>query len=234
MTAIVTLLVIAIFSLLAVRIATTALTMTGLNSDTASFQSYSAFFGVGFTTREAELVVNHPVRRRIIRDLILAGNIGLTSSLATLVATMMQSPDSVHPLVVIGLVTGGIVSILYVSKIGFIRRTMDYWIQHSLQRAGLVRAMDYDLLLRIERGYCVSEYLADGTCSLINKSLGESRPWDHGVAVLAIRRNEEILPGLPKASDIIHANDVVTLYGEEHAIKRLLSGIEVNQKEPTP
>ncbi|MDZ4851234.1 MAG: hypothetical protein SGI77_18250 [Pirellulaceae bacterium] len=48
----------------------------------------SAFFGVGFTTREAELVVNHPVRRRIIRDLILAGNIGLTSSLATLVATM--------------------------------------------------------------------------------------------------------------------------------------------------
>ena len=100
MTAIATLLVIAIFSLLAVRVATTALTMTGLSSDTASFQSYSAFFGVGFTTREAELVVNHPVRRRIIRDLILAGNIGLTSSLATLVATMMQSPDSIHPLLI--------------------------------------------------------------------------------------------------------------------------------------
>ena len=78
MAAIVSLIVIAMVSLLAVRAGTTALMMTGLSWDTASFQSYSAFFGVGFTTREAEMVVNHPVRRRIIRDLILAGNIGVT------------------------------------------------------------------------------------------------------------------------------------------------------------
>ena len=91
--------------------------------------------------------------------------------------------------------------------------------------------MDYELLLRIERGYCVSEYLADSSCSLVNKSLRESRPWDHGVAVLAIRRNEEILTGLPSASDIVQPNDVVTLHGVEHAIKRLLSGTELKQKE---
>lgn len=222
MTAVATLLVIAVFSLLAVRVATTALVMTGLSSDTASFQSYSAFFGVGFTTREAELVVNHPVRRRIIRDLILAGNIGLTSSLATLVASMMQTPNSIHPLFVIALVTFGILALLYVSRIRFIQRTMDFWIQHSLQRAGLVRAMDYELLLRIERGYCVSEYVVEDTCVIAGKSLRESRPWDHGVVVLAIRRNDEVLPGLPCPSDVIQLNDVVTLYGEEHAVKRLL------------
>ena len=85
MTSIIALLVITLVSLLVVRIGATALMMTGISWDTASFQSYSAFFGVGFTTREAEMVVNHPVRRRIIRDLILAGNIGLTSVLATLV-----------------------------------------------------------------------------------------------------------------------------------------------------
>ncbi|MCB1064424.1 MAG: potassium transporter TrkA, partial [Verrucomicrobiae bacterium] len=65
-------------SLVIVRVGSTALMMTGLSWDTASFQSYSAFFGVGFTTKEAELVVDHPIRRRIIRDLILAGNVGLT------------------------------------------------------------------------------------------------------------------------------------------------------------
>ncbi|MDP4582910.1 MAG: hypothetical protein NWT04_03235, partial [Verrucomicrobiales bacterium] len=75
-----TLLVIVTISLIVVRVGSTALMMTGLSYDTASFQSYSAFFGVGFTTKEAELVVDHPVRRRIIRDLILAGNIGLTSA----------------------------------------------------------------------------------------------------------------------------------------------------------
>jgi hypothetical protein len=49
MTAIITLFVIAVFSLLAVRVATTALIMTGLSFDTASFQSYSAFFGTSLT-----------------------------------------------------------------------------------------------------------------------------------------------------------------------------------------
>ena len=46
MTAIATLLVIAAFSLLAIRVATMALVMTGLSSDTASFQCYSAFLAI--------------------------------------------------------------------------------------------------------------------------------------------------------------------------------------------
>lgn len=222
MTALITLFVIAIFSLIAVRVATTALTMTGLSFDTASFQSYSAFFGVGFTTREAELVVNHPVRRRIIRDLILAGNIGLTSALATLVASMMQSPEGVHPLLIVLILVLGILFLMYISKIAIVRRTMDYWIQKSLKSAGFVRAMDYELLLRIERGYCVSEFVIETDCPIVNKSLQDSRPWDHGVIVLAIRRNDEFLPGIPNRTAFLYAGDVVTLYGEEHAISRLL------------
>lgn len=82
--------VITVLSLLVIRVGATALMMTGLGWDTASFQSYSAFFGADFTTKEAEMVVNHPVRRRIIRDLIFAGNIGLTSGLVTLIVTVLQ------------------------------------------------------------------------------------------------------------------------------------------------
>ena len=88
------LLAIVTVSLLIVRIGTTALMMTGLGRDTSSFQSYSAFFGVGFTTEEAENVVNHPVRRRIIRDLILFGNVGLTSALATIIITFLDAKSS--------------------------------------------------------------------------------------------------------------------------------------------
>jgi K+/H+ antiporter YhaU regulatory subunit KhtT len=62
----------------------------------------------------------------------------------------------------------------------------------------------------------------DESCAIVNKPLHESRPWDHGVVVLAIRRNQEFLPGLPQRTDTIEINDVLTLYGEEHAIKRLL------------
>jgi hypothetical protein len=84
MSAIVLLLVIALVSLLITRVATIALTVTGLPHQAARFQARSALSGVGFTTSETEQVVNHPVRRRIIMALMLLGNVGIVTAVAGL------------------------------------------------------------------------------------------------------------------------------------------------------
>jgi hypothetical protein len=222
MHSVVALLVITLVSLIAVRVGATALMMTGLSWDTASFQSYSAFFGVGFTTREAEMVVNHPVRRRIIRDLILAGNIGVTSALATLVVTIMQSDTHWDPLIIVGSLVGCIVAMFYLFRVGLIQRSVDYLIRGALQKAGLVHAMDYELLLRIQSGYCVSEVEVLNDTPIVNKTLRESRPWDHGVIVLAIKRHGETIAGLPGPTETLLKGDLLTVYGEEHRVKAML------------
>ena len=85
MAAIISLLVVVALSLLITRIATVALTLTGLSQEVARFQARSAFSGVGFTTKESEQVVHHPVRRRIVLLLILLGNAGVVSVLASLI-----------------------------------------------------------------------------------------------------------------------------------------------------
>lgn len=216
------LLVIVLVSLLAVRVGATALMMTGLSWDTASFQSYSAFFGVGFTTREAEMVVNHPVRRRIIRDLILAGNVGLTSALATLVVSMMQTETSGHMLLIVLGVSIGIVAILSLSRVSWLQRLLDRLIHRALEHAGMVRALDYELLLRIQHGYVVSEIEVLPDSFLEGRALSESRPWDHGVIILAVRRKDEFIPGLPGRSEVIQAGDVLTAYGMEHSLRRMV------------
>ena len=77
MLAIASLLVVVLISLIVTRVATVALVSTGLSREMARFQARSAFTGTGFTTQEAESVVNHPVRRRIVMALMLAGNAGL-------------------------------------------------------------------------------------------------------------------------------------------------------------
>jgi hypothetical protein len=223
MSSIIALFVIAIVSLIAVRVGATALMMTGLSWDTASFQSYSAFFGVGFTTREAEMVVNHPVRRRIIRDLILAGNVGLTSGLATLVVTLMQTGGTSRMLMVVGALAVCVGLLLTLSRVGWLQRLLDRIIQHTLERAGMVRALDYELLLRIQHGYVVSEIEVLPDTVLAGRTLRESRAWDRGVIILAIKRNEEMVPGLPGPADMILAGDVLTAYGKE---KSLLSLVE--------
>ena len=221
MAAIVSLIVIAMVSLLAVRAGTTALMMTGLSWDTASFQSYSAFFGVGFTTREAEMVVNHPVRRRIIRDLILAGNIGVTSAAATLIATMVQNSSGFRPLLIVGGLVCGLCLLLYLTRVGWVQRAIDKMIQRTLEQTGLVRVMDYELLLRIQHGYVISQVEIMGDSPIANQSLRHSRPWDHGVIVLSIKSGGKDLPGIPSADTALSIGDVVTVYGEEHHIRAL-------------
>ena len=50
----VSVLVVLLVSLLIARVGTVALTVTGMSREAARFQARSAFFGVGFTTGEAE------------------------------------------------------------------------------------------------------------------------------------------------------------------------------------
>lgn len=78
LTALVTLLVIG-------RLASMALMMTGLSKDVARFQSRSALTGAGFTTRESESVVDHPVRRRIVELLMIAQSAGLATIVVSLI-----------------------------------------------------------------------------------------------------------------------------------------------------
>ena len=87
MLAIISLLITLTLSLLVTRVAAMALMLTGLSREAARFQARSAFSGVGFTTNESESIVSHPVRRQIVMSLMLLGNIGI----ATVVATLMVS-----------------------------------------------------------------------------------------------------------------------------------------------
>ena len=75
-----------------VRIGAAAFELTGLDPEQSHFQSLYAFSGTGFTTREAELIVVHKQRRKIASVLMILGNAGL----ATLIATLANSirPDA--------------------------------------------------------------------------------------------------------------------------------------------
>lgn len=212
---VIALLIIALVSLLVVRVGATALMMTGISWDTASFQAYSAFFGVGFTTKEAELVVNHPVRRRIIRDLILAGNVGLTSALATLIVTLLQSSSGGDTMLMLLWLVGGLVVMLLISRLAWFQKMLDHIIQRTLERTGMVRALDYELLLRIQHGYVVSEIEVLPGTFLAGRTLRESRPWDRGVVILAITREGKTHSGIPARDDLIKAGDILTAYGKE-------------------
>mgnify|MGYP000073551448 CR=1 FL=1 len=98
-------------AMIAVRIGGIALELTGVEQHVARFQALSAFTGTGFTTREAEQVVNFPQRRRIISVLILVGNAGIITAIASLAqtftTTLNRQPEEVA-LIFGQLVTAGL------------------------------------------------------------------------------------------------------------------------------
>lgn len=96
MYAIATFVIVAIPTMIFTRLVTGALIATGLPPDMASFQARSAFTGVGFTTIEAENVVNHPLRRRIIAAAMIVGTLGTaTLVVAVLLGFLAPGPGSI-------------------------------------------------------------------------------------------------------------------------------------------
>jgi hypothetical protein len=226
MGSIVALIIITVLSLLVVRISSHALVMTGLSVDTARFQAVSAFFGVGFTTREAELVVNHPVRRRIIRDLIVVGNIGLTSALATVVVSFVAHENKLDRVL---LKLSALVVALFLFwvlwKIRFFRTSVDWVILRSIERIGVVKALDYEVLLRAQHGYGVAECVLEPGHPLVGKTLAEVKLRNQGVVVLGIARvglNDEpgVYIGAPHGEAMLLAGDVLTVYGRDADVRR--------------
>lgn len=95
------------------------------------------------------------------------------------------------------------------------KRLLDWAIRKSLERAGVIHAMDYELLLRVSAGYCISEVEVTDECVLANKSLRESRPADRGIIVLGISHEGQPFLGAPGPAEKILIGDVITVYGRE-------------------
>jgi hypothetical protein len=216
------LLAIVVAALLIVQLGANALVLTGMSQAAARFQASSAFFGVGFTTLEAEMVVNHPVRRRIILHLIISGNIGLTSALATLIVTMMnKDADGVHFLLYLFLIVGGAVAFGLLLNVGWIKRPMDALMKKSLKMVGVIEALDYEVLLNIKEGYSVSEIEVEEGHSFAGKALKESRPSDHGVVVLGIHHKDGSFVGAPGKNELIEAGDLIMIYGADKVVSSI-------------
>jgi len=211
-------------SLIIVRIGATALEMTGLSKEVASFQAQSAFSGTGFTTSESEYVVSHPVRRKIIRILIFLGSAGITSAMATLVLTFVgKSRSEATSYIIILALSLGTLYVVFTSK--RVERWMKKWIRRFLQRAfPQLRVYDYTQLLGITHGYSISQIKVKKNSWLANKTLRELELDKEGILVLGIYRKTEkgeIYIGAPRGDTLIKPGDVLVCYGPENALLNL-------------
>ncbi|MFG0246415.1 MAG: TrkA C-terminal domain-containing protein [Phycisphaerales bacterium JB052] len=234
------LLIIVFIALVIVRIGSKALMMTGLSHDVADFQAISCFFGVGFTTSEAEMIVNHPARRKIASHLIIAGNIGLTGAMSTLVLTFVDNEptwfDRIIPyegsgmfFIKLGLILASVLIIGGVFRMRITKALLDRVIEASLRRFQQVRAIDYETVLRSGDGFSVMQVEIESGNELIGSTLAGAALGTKGVLVLNIMRHGGESIGAPHPTTELMPGDLLTVYGQEALIPVVL-GAEPKRK----
>jgi TrkA-C domain len=217
--AVITILVVLFASLLIVRVGAVALALTGMAREAARFQARSAFFGVGFTTAEAESVVSHPVRRRIIAWLILLGNAGVISVLGTLVISFGSGGG--NTLARIALLLAGLLVLGALAASRPVDRMLTRLIRRALSRWTDLDVRDYSAVLELEEGYEVAELLVEGSDWIAGRRLAELTLRDEGVVVLGVHRAVGAYVGAPDGDTLIRAGDVLTMYGRESRVAEL-------------
>ena len=216
-------------SLIVNRVAAVAFMATGLSREAARFQARSAFTGVGYTTTEAESVVNHPVRRRIAMILMLLGNVGVATVAGTVFLAVSQVSDAVDDKNMSGwqiaravsVLAAGVFSLVWLSNSEWVERRLNRIISRALRKYTSLNVQDYVALLHLSQGYGISELRVEPEDWLANKTLIELALPHEGVLVLGVQRQGGAYLGAPHGSTRVRPYDTLLLYANLERIEEL-------------
>ena len=222
---IVSLLFILCTSLVVTRLATVALTLTGIPRQMAKFQARSAFSGAGFTTSESEQIVNHPVRRKIAQSLMLWGNIGIVSVLCSMFFSAVHCHDwtAWHW----GLLIGGIIGFYLLATNKLVERGMVRGFRTLLKRFSSIQVSRGARLLHLNFLYGVELIDSSETDALIGKQIGSIRSKHPSVTVLGVQHNGGDFLGEPDDTYVVKKGDCLILFGHVDAVHAFYADLGV-------
>ncbi|MCJ7522023.1 MAG: hypothetical protein MUP21_07385 [Dehalococcoidia bacterium] len=215
------LLVAILISFIVVSVGGLALQLTGIESEVARFQALSAFSGTGFTTTEAERIVQHRTRRRIVTILIILGNAGLVTIIATMVATFTQVTGYGWFFARLGII---IVSILVLYRLVIGSRFGNRFLQ--LVRKPLIKRILRDApaaeeIFHAGKGWSVSLITIKEESKKAGLSLSEL-VGEEDLIILTLEAADDFI-SRPGVGEKINVGDRLLVYGRSESIKRLLA-----------
>ena len=207
-------------SYLVVRIGAIALEMTGMERSRARFQALSAFSGTGFTTKEAELVVNHPRRRKIVTYLMILGNAGIVSVIATFVLSLRQT-GTFRPSLNLVIIAASLFILYRVASHQKLAKRLTQKIRETLREKLHFQKVHVEELLQQSDGYGIASILIGRRSKVAGLTLSESGFKEKDLMILSVERDEEVIP-VPKAQTKIRVGDRLICYGKLENLKGLV------------
>lgn len=222
-------------SFFVVRIGSIAFELTGMQRDQARFQSLSCFSGTGFTTAEAELITSHPQRRRIASYLMILGNAGLVTLIATFAnsirpVTILEQfnfftiplpiPAYLSPYInILTIVIGTYIIYKIFTKTRLIDRLTGK-IKERMVEKKIIKPEKFTELLVAPEGFGLLQFDLRAGNPMIGKNLKHLKLKESEIQIIMIERAEEMI-AIPKGDAVLALNDKLTCFGRLQKIKEL-------------
>ncbi len=219
---IITVICIVTISLLITKIAAAMLANTGLSMHSAKFQSRSAFTGVGFTTSESEQITTHPTRRKIVASLMLLGNAGIVTVMASLLLTFVHKDEQGMPWYFgVAILVGAIIILTIVASSNKVDAALTKLVNKILSRYKIFSTYNYGSLYKLADDYHISDLYVRSGGWLEGKKASDERFQQAGIIVLGIEKPDGTYVGAITPDTVFLENDLLIIYGREHEMKLL-------------
>lgn len=189
--------------------------LTGLKKEIARFQVISMFTATGFTTGESELILGHPIRRRLSTFLILFGVFSLAvviSSISNILSDEFRSIELGFTI----LVLIGIYIILSIPKLkNYLRETFEKHLHKQYDLADLpLRDVMY-----FDKNDVIVELPIHENSPVIGKYLKDVIEQEDDLLVLFIKRGDVTLRKDSYTTEI-QEGDMIFLYGDQDSLAK--------------
>ena len=221
-------------SVLVVRVGAVAFNLTGLKWNVAKFQAMSCFTGTGFTTRESELVVASPRRRRIATYLIIVGHAGFVAMIATFANSIGPNifvskfdlpflrsviPPGLLPWINLFIIILAIYATFRILPKTRLAHKITALVKSTIIKRGIIHPETFEELMIAPGGYGVSRIEIDQGNPAVNKTISETDIKQHEISVLILERGSKAIPNPPGDTKIL-AGDQLVCFGKLQAMRK--------------
>lgn len=217
---------IAIFTLI-VEIFTTVFMLTGLSHNKSKFQVISMLTSTGFTTKESEVIMLDPIRRRYAQILIVFGYCASVTIVSMLVSSISSNNKWYEYIISIA----SLVTFILIINNKKIRKKIDPRIQKLGAKILYGENENYLIILETFDEKVVGKIkLNNLPKEFSNKTIEQMKINNtYEIQILAIERDKKILRHVTK-DDFLKVDDLILVYGSRKNISTALNVTGANMK----
>lgn len=209
-----------VFFLIVINFFAILFRLTGMTTDKAKFQVISLLTSTGYTTKESEMIVQHPTRRKIASWLMIFSYVSTATFISFIIKIISTSLVDVTSMSKSVLLIVAFIIIVYVTRKTSIYSKLEDFLEKLILKSKRWSNTYDDKLTNIiqKKGYGIYEIYIGKTNYLVGKSILESDLKNIEIQVLSIDKGDKLI-NFPSPDYIFSISDRITVYGNIKNIK---------------